>query len=106
MDPVTMAAIVLLIIVSASLYIFIQEKRSQAETLKRSATLKKEQIIADYQEQMRSVLQTNHDDEKVCLHEKTRLLKRINRELSTNIFFYTSEVRPLLKMLADQTLKS
>ena len=46
------------------------------------------------------MLKLYEDDKEMCLNEKTKILKRINKELATNIFFDPDEVRAVLNELA------
>jgi len=82
------------------LIIYYLEQKEKRPAEGKPTALKKEEIIDGYKKEMRDLLSTYQDDNSVCLQEKTRMLQRINSELSTNIFFDQDEVRSLLTMLA------
>lgn len=65
----------------------------------KSAAVKKSEIIEDYKNQMKETVLLYKDDAIKLKEEKTKLLKKINYELSMNLFFDESEAKELLTEL-------
>lgn len=87
----------LLLIILIPLAIFLFMKRNKKEI--KPAHVKKEEIIEEYKRQMREVLDQNKSDKTKQLQEKTKLLKKINHELSMNLFFDEEESRKIINEL-------
>lgn len=99
-------SIILLVILISGLFIAYLETRRVRPKTGKSAALKKEEIVTGYEEEIETLLREYADDNGRCLQEKTKVLHRINSELSTNIFFDKEEVRSVIAALARQGLKS
>ena len=67
----------------------------------KSPKRKKEEIINEYEEQMKEVLTMYKNDDNILKLKKTQLLKQISTELSTNIFFDKQEVRDVIQKLVN-----
>lgn len=91
--------IALLVIGLGALYIYLR-KESRKKFVK-SQTVKKSEIIASYENQMREILVKYKDDESKRLEQKKKLLMKINQELSLNIFFDEVESKKLIAQLAN-----
>ena len=65
----------------------------------KSSVVKKEEIIEMYKEQMTKVIRDNQNNTKVQREEKTKLLKKINNELSMNLFFDEQESKKVIQDL-------
>lgn len=105
MEPFTFMIVgIVLIVLSTGGYIFYQERQEKRPSAGKSSTLKKQEIIAGYEAEMEAILNLHGDDKERCLNEKTKTLQRINKELSTNIFFDPDEVKTVLNALARFSL--
>ena len=62
---------------------------------------KKDEIVSQYEIQMKALIEQYKDDKILQLEQKTRYLKQCNDELSRNIFFTTEEKSQILQKLAD-----
>ena len=63
--------------------------------------VKKEEIIADYEQQMYNLLEKYKEDEKLLKEQKMILLKHISVELHKNIFFDEEEIKIIIQHLAS-----
>lgn len=88
----------LLLIILIPLGIFLFVKQMKPQNVKSSA-VKKSEIIDNYKNQMQNVIKTYENDKKKQIEEKTKLLKKINHELSMNLFFDKEEAKELLSEL-------
>ena len=61
---------------------------------------KRQEIINEYRQQLRSALDALEDDEEAMVAKKSELLKRFSNELSMNIFFDKEEIRDIIKNLS------
>ena len=101
MDPLTLLiGVIILLILSTGSFIFFQEKQDSRPIEGKPATLKKQEIITGYQEEIEALLKSHEGDKKKCISEKTKTLHRINKELASNIFFDPDEIKTLLYDLA------
>jgi hypothetical protein len=96
MDTLTL---VLIFLIGLGIYLLNQSKTKNTK----SKAVKKSEIIDSYKKQMKDVLQKNEDDKSKQIQEKIKLLKKINYELSMNLFFDEKEAKELLNELT--TLK-
>ena len=62
---------------------------------------KKDEIVSQYEIQMKALVDQYKDDKILQLEQKTRYLKQCNDELSRNIFFTAEEKSQILQKLAD-----
>jgi len=67
----------------------------------KQTAVKKEEIIAQYEIQLKSILEQYKDDKQSQLEQKNIFLKKCNNELSRNIFFTTEESATIIKRLAE-----
>ncbi len=95
MDTLTL---VLILLIGLGIYLLNQNKTKNTK----SKAVKKSEIIDSYKKQMKDVLVQNEDNKSKQLEEKIKLLKRINHELSMNLFFNEDEAKKLLKELTTQ----
>ncbi|MAD41705.1 MAG: hypothetical protein CL623_04850 [Arcobacter sp.] len=95
MDILTLI-LIFLIILAIFLFLTSNNKKNVKEP-----TVKKEELIQAYKNQMKELLIKYENDKKVQTQEKIKLLKKINQELSMNLFFEEEEARKLLKELSN-----
>jgi len=87
----------ILVIVYFLVKMFLNTTKKEAKPVE----VKKEEIIRNYENQMRELLNTYKNDDTSLTANKTALLKKISKELSTNIFFDKDEVRSIIQKLVN-----
>lgn len=92
------STLLLIILIPLGIFLFLkQNKQKQAKP----EAVKKDEIIQEYKNQMRDVLSRNNDNKTKQLAEKTKLLKKINYELSMNLFFDEKESKKIISELLE-----
>jgi hypothetical protein len=90
----------LALLLSAGLTIvFIYFKKNKNVVIK-SAPVKKEELIQGYKEELLNILEENKDNKELQFQEKIKYLKKVNYELSMNIFFNETEAKKLIQELS------
>jgi hypothetical protein len=79
--------------------IFIYFKKNKNIVIK-SAPVKKEELIQAYKEELLNILEENEENKELQFQEKIKFLKRVNYELSMNIFFDEIEAKKLIQELS------
>jgi hypothetical protein len=79
--------------------VFIFFKRKNSSVLKPKA-LKKEELLEGYKAELLAILEEFKNDSNLQRQEKLKFLKRVNYELSMNIFFDEKEAKELLQELS------
>jgi len=74
--------------------------RKTNHKLKQTA-VKKEEIITQYESELKKLLQQYNNDSITQLEQKKRYLKQCNDELSRNIFFTAEESAKIIQKLAN-----
>lgn len=92
------STLLLLILIPLAIFLIIKQ---QKKTKIKSAVVKKEEIIEEYKRQIREVISKNKNDQTALLREKTKLLKKINYELSMNLFFDEKESKKIILELLE-----
>ena len=91
---------ILALLLSAGLtLIFIYFKKNKNVVIK-SAPVKKEELIQGYKEELLNILEENKDNKELQVQEKIKFIKRVNYELSMNIFFDEIEAKKLIQELS------
>ena len=91
---------VLALLLSAGLaVVFIYFKKNKKVSIK-SAPVKKEELIQGYKEELLNILEENKDNKELQFQEKIKFLKKVNYELSMNIFFDEIEAKNLIQELS------
>ena len=91
---------ILALLLSAGLtLIFIYFKKNRNVVIK-SAPVKKEELIQGYKEELLNILEENKDNKELQFQEKIKFLKKVNYELSMNIFFDEIEAKKLIQELS------
>lgn len=94
MDLLTLILIFLIFFV---IFLFITAKKKKNI---KAPVVKKEELIQSYKNQMKELLLKYEHDKKLQTQERIKLLKKINQELSMNLFFEKEEATKLLKELS------
>ena len=91
---------ILALLLSAGLtLVFIYFKKNKDVVIK-SAPVKKEELIQGYKEELLNILEENKDNKELQFQEKIKFLKKVNYELSMNIFFDGIEAKKLIQELS------
>ena len=75
-------------------------KRNTTFVVKTKA-LKKEELIENYKLELFQILENCDNNKELELQERVKFLKRVNYELSMNIFFEKEESRSLIQELSN-----
>jgi len=89
---------ILLLIILIPFIVFLLLKKQK--TAIKNPAVKKEELINNYKKQMQNMLSNTSYNPEIQSQEKIKLLKKINHELSMNLFFDEDEAKDLLKVLA------
>jgi membrane protein insertase Oxa1/YidC/SpoIIIJ len=80
--------------------VFIYLKKNKTNFVKPKA-VKKEELIENYKVELQEILEKYEDNKELQLQERLKFLKRVNYELSMNIFFEKDEARNLIQELSN-----
>lgn len=94
--------ILLILIVALIVLLFLYFTKNKKVNIK-SPVVKKDELIQNYKNQMQDVLNKYENDKSKQTQEKIKLLKKVNTELSMNLFFDENEAKALLKELSNLT---
>lgn len=81
-------------------FIYIYLKKSKTVFVKPKA-VKKDELIQSYRVELLEILEKYEDNKELQFQEKLKFLKRVNYELSMNIFFEKEEARKLIQELSN-----
>ena len=79
--------------------IYIYLKKNKYKTVK-PKVVKKNELIQSYKNELLKILEENKENKELQFQEKIKFLKRVNSELSMNIFFDEIEAKNLIKELS------
>lgn len=79
-------------------YIYLKKNKT---TFVKPKAVKKEELIENYRVELLEILEKYEDNKELQLQEKLNFLKRVNYELSMNIFFEKEEARNLIQELSN-----
>ena len=80
-------------------FIYMYLKKSKTAFIKPEA-VKKDELIQSYRVELLEILEKYEDNKELQFQEKLKFLKRVNYELSMNIFFEKEEARDLIQELS------
>ena len=80
--------------------VYLYFKKNKTIFIKPKA-VKKEELIESYRVELLEILKKYEDNKELQLQEKLKFLKRVNYELSMNIFFEKEEARDLIQELSN-----
>lgn len=63
--------------------------------------VKKDELIQNYRVELLEILEKYEDNKELQFQERINFLKRVNSELSMNIFFEKEEARNLIQELSN-----
>ncbi len=93
--------LIVLLIIGIIVAFFIKAKIAAN---KKPTAVKKSEIEDYYIEQMQEILLRYQKDEVLLKEHRIKYLKRVNQELSMNIFFNEEEAKNILKKLTSKEL--
>lgn len=80
--------------------VYLHFKKNKTIFIK-SKAVKKEELIENYKVELLNILEKYENNKELQLQEKLKFLKRVNYELSMNIFFEKEEARDLIQELSN-----
>ena len=83
--------------------VFIYFKKSKIIATK-PAVVKKDELIQGYKDELLQILEEHKENKELQFQEKIKFIKRVNSELSMNIFFDEIEAKNLIKELSGLKL--
>uniref|UniRef100_UPI0040471E7B hypothetical protein n=2 Tax=Aliarcobacter sp. TaxID=2321116 RepID=UPI0040471E7B len=79
-------------------YVFFKKSKS---VVIRPSVVKKDELIQNYKDELLSILEKYEGNKELQFQEKIKFLKRVNYELSMNIFFEEKEAKNLIQELSN-----
>ncbi len=89
--------IITLILIVGVVFLLLQNKRSVSP---RDTALKKEDIISNYENDLKKILSKYENNKEKQIEEKKLFLQNCSSELSRNIFFTPDEAKQIIQKLA------
>ena len=81
--------------------VYIYFRKKNTNSFFKPKALKKEELIENYKLELLDILEKCENNKELELQERLKLLKRVNYELSMNIFFEKEESRSLIQELSN-----
>ena len=88
--------IVILILIGVFVFLF-----KNKNTNIRPSYEKKSDLIASYEEELKSIINDNQHNKELLKTKKMQYLKTVSQELHNNIFFDENEVKQIIQRLAS-----
>ena len=79
-------------------YIYLRKSKT---ILVKPKAVKKDELIQNYRVELLEILEKYEDNKDLQFQERIKFLKRVNSELSMNIFFEKEEARNLIQELSN-----
>ena len=79
------------------IYFYFKNKNS---FIAKPKAIKKDEIIKDYEEELREILASCGENRSLQIEKRVQFLKKVNHELSMNIFFDVEESKKILQDLS------
>ena len=92
---------ILLIILSVAFTLGYFYLKKNSAGLTKPPAVKKDELIESYKLELLEILDKYEENKELQLQEKLKFLKRVNHELSMNIFFEKEESRSLIQELSS-----
>ena len=81
--------------------VYIYFRKKNTNSFFKPKALKKEELIENYKLELLDILEKCENNKELELQERLKFLKRVNYELSMNIFFEKEEARELIQELSN-----
>ncbi|MFA9239148.1 MAG: hypothetical protein ACEQSQ_04540 [Candidatus Paceibacteria bacterium] len=79
--------------------VFIYYKKSKITFIK-PAAVKKDELIQSYKDELLEILEGCKENKELQFQERIKFIKKVNYELSMNVFFDEVEAKDLIKELS------
>ena len=79
-------------------YIYLRKNKT---VFAKPKAVKKDELIQNYRVELLEILEKYEDNKDLQFQERIKFLKRVNSELSMNIFFEKEEARNLIQELSN-----
>lgn len=89
--------IVLVVIIVLVIYF----GKNKKEVKYRSSSLKKEELILKYEDEMKSIIEEYKNEPEILTLKKIEYLKKASNKIHNNIFFSDKEAKVLIQKLAS-----
>ena len=96
-----MEYILALILSTIFTIVYIYFRKKNTNSFFKPKALKKEELIENYKLELLDILEKCENNKELELQERLKFLKRVNYELSMNIFFEKEESRSLIQELSN-----
>lgn len=84
--------LLVLIIICAGLFF----NRTKTKTVNKTSDVKKAEIVAQYKEDLKILIENYANDTEKLKEEKIKFIKNINQQLNKNIFFNEDEIKKII----------
>ena len=91
---------ILAIVLSAIFTVIYFYLKKNREGFVKPKAVKKDELIQNYRVELLEILEKYEDNKDLQFQERIKFLKRVNYELSMNIFFDENEAKELLQELS------
>ena len=81
--------------------VYIYFRKKNTNSFFKPKALKKKELIENYKLELLDILEKCENNKELELQERLKFLKRVNYELSMNIFFEKEESRSLIQELSN-----
>jgi actin-related protein len=91
---------VLALILSAVFTVVFMYYKRKTTTFVKPAVVKKDELIQAYKDELLEILEANKQNKELQFQERIKFIKKVNYELSMNVFFDEVEAKDLIKELS------
>ena len=91
---------VLALILSAVFTVVFMYYKQKKTTFVKPAVVKKDELIQAYKDELLEILEANKQNKELQFQERIKFIKKVNYELSMNVFFDEVEAKDLIKELS------
>lgn len=91
---------VLALILSAVFTVVFMYYKQKKATFVKPAAVKKDELIQAYKDELLEILEANKQNKELQFQERIKFIKKVNYELSMNVFFDEVEAKDLIKELS------
>ncbi|MBU0924575.1 hypothetical protein KKG81_06785 [bacterium] len=90
----------LALVLSAVLTVVFMYYKKNKTTFVKPAAVKKDELIQNYKDELLEILEANKQNKELQFQERIKFIKKVNYELSMNVFFDEVEAKDLIKELS------
>lgn len=92
---------ILALLLSAMLTVAFMFYKKNKTIFIKPTVIKKDELIQNYRDELLEILEKNKENKNLQFQEKIKFLKKVNYELSMNIFFDEIEAKNLIQELSS-----